>query len=207
MSQHLLELLRHYFAQYGYWTIALALLLENAGVPVPGETVLLFASFLAVSEHALRLPWIIAVGIVAATFGDNLGYTVGHLGGRPLLDRWQHLFHVRPQHIARGERLFRRHGPLAIFFARFIFGMRVIAGPLAGVLRMPWRRFALFNGLGAITWVTAISLVGYFFGTQWSTLVRIFKEVDYVLLALLVLLLAWLWLRDRRRRARRSDRA
>lgn len=198
MSQHLLDLLRHYFAQYGYWTIALALLLENAGVPVPGETVLLFASFLAVSEHELDLPWIIVVGTLAATFGDNLGYVIGHYGGRPLLERWQHLFHVRPHHIARGERLFRRHGPVAIFFARFIFGMRVVAGPLGGVLRMPWRRFALFNALGAVTWVSVISLVGYFFGTQWGTLVHIFKDLDYALLGALVLLLLWLWLRRRK---------
>ncbi len=198
MSQHLLDLLRHYFAQYGYWTIAVALLLENAGVPVPGETVLLFASFLAVSEHELDLPWIIVVGTVAATFGDNLGYLIGHYGGRPLLERWQHLFHVRPQHIERGERLFRRHGPVAIFFARFIFGMRVVAGPLAGVLRMSWRRFALFNALGAVTWVSVISLVGYFFGTQWGRLVHIFKDVDYALLGALVFLLLWFWLRRRK---------
>ncbi len=197
----MLEVLRGYFAEYGYWTIALALLLENAGVPVPGETVLLFASFLAFSEHALHLPWIIVVGTAAATCGDNLGYVFGRKGGRPLLARWQHLFHIRPRHVSRGERLMQRHGPVAIFFARFIFGMRVVAGPLAGVLRMPWRRFAVFNALGAVTWVTVIALVGYFFGRQWSTLVAMFKDVDYLLLALVVLGLLWWWLRRRRRAA------
>jgi membrane-associated protein len=199
MSQHLLEVLRGYFAQYGYWTIALALLLENAGVPVPGETVLLFASFLAFSERHLHLPWIIVVGTAAATLGDNLGYLIGRQGGRPLLARWQRLFHIKPRHMARGERLVQRHGPVAIFFARFVFGMRVVAGPLAGVLRMRWPRFSLFNALGAVTWVTVISLAGYFFGRQWSTLVRVFKDADYVLLALVVLLLLWWWIRRRSR--------
>ena len=168
---------------------------------MPGETVLLFASFLAYSERALHLPWIIVVGTLAATAGDNLGYAIGRHGGRPLLERWQHFFHVKPRHIARGERLLHRHGPVTIFFARFIFGMRVVAGPLAGVLRMAWPRFALFNALGAVTWVTVIALVGYFFGRQWSTLVRIFKEADYVIVGVVVLLLVWFWVRRRRRAA------
>jgi membrane-associated protein len=198
MSQHLFELLRGYFAQYGYWTVAVALLLENAGVPVPGETTLLFASFLAYSEHALRLPWIIVAGTIAAAFGDNLGYVIGHRGGRPLLDRWKHLFHISERHIQRGERLFRRHGPLAIFFARFVLGMRIVAGPLAGVLHMPWRKFAVFNFLGAVTWVTAIALVGYFFGQQWNRLVQVLGEVDYLVLGALAALLLLLWVRRRR---------
>ncbi len=206
MSQHLFDLLRGYFAHYGYWTIAVALLLENAGLPVPGETVLLFASFLAYSQHELHLPWVILTGTLAATAGDNVGYLVGRHGGRPLLDRWKRFFRVRQQHIQRGERLFERHGPIAIFFARFVFGMRVIAGPLAGVLRMPWREFALFNALGAISWVTVISLVGYFFGSQWDRLVSMFKEVDYVVLGVLVLLLLWWWIR-RRRAGRALQRA
>ncbi len=199
MSDRIFELLRGYFGEYGYWTIALALLLENAGVPVPGETVLLFASFLAYSQNELRLPWIIVIGTLAAACGDNIGYAIGRHGGRPLLNRWRHVFHLSPRHILRGEHLFNRHGPLAVFLARFIFGLRVLAGPLAGVLRMRWRAFATFNALGAITWVTAVSLVGYFFGRHWDKLVRAFKELDLVLVVLLVLLLAWFWIRQRGR--------
>ncbi len=205
MSQYLFDLARGYFTHYGYWTVAVVLLLENAGAPVPGETVLLFASFLAYSQHELSLPLVILTGTLAATFGDNLGYQIGRYGGRPLLNRWKHLFHVRQQHIERGERLFERHGPVAIFFARFIFGMRMLAGPLAGVLRMPWPAFALFNALGAITWVTTISLVGYFFGSQWSALLRVVKDVDYVVLGLVALLLLWLWFRHRRRASRAAE--
>src|SRR5437879_12359286 len=77
MGQHLFELLREYLAHYGYWAVAAALLLENTGVPVPGETMLLLASFLAYSEHRLRLPYIILVGVCAATIGDNLGFLLG----------------------------------------------------------------------------------------------------------------------------------
>ncbi len=200
----LFELLRQYFDQYGYWTLAIALLLENAGLPVPGETVLLFASFLAYSERELHMPYIILVGIAAATLGDNIGYAIGHRGGRPLLDRYAHWFRIRPRTIARGERLFSRYGATTIFFARFVFGMRVIAGPMAGVLRMPWKRFAVFNFLGASLWVTVISLLGYFFGSQWDTLIKVLKRANFALVVAAVVIIVLLWLRHRRRAARRA---
>lgn len=183
LGSQLFDLLRGYFSVYGYWTLFLALLLENTGFPVPGETVLLFASFLAFSEQQLRLPHIILIGVVAATLGDNLGYGIGRRGGRLLLDRYAHLLRIRQETIARGERLFRRHGSLTVFVARFIFGMRIIAGPLAGVLRMPWGRFMLFNFLGATTWVTVISLLGYTFGEHWGELAKTLGRVNLALAA------------------------
>ena len=137
MSNYIFELLRGYLTHYGYWAVGVALLLENAGLPVPGETILLLASFLAYSEHKLGLPWIILVGVCAATLGDNLGFAIGYYGGRPLLERYQKTLRIRPKVIARGEELFARYGAITIFVARFIAGMRIIAGPLAGVLRMP----------------------------------------------------------------------
>ncbi len=205
MGERLFELLSRFFEDYGYWTVAIALLLENAGIPVPGETILLFASFLAFSERELHLPYIIVMGIVAATLGDNIGYWIGHRGGRPLLDRYCHIFHISPRMIRRGEGLFARHGTVTIFFARFIFGMRVIAGPLAGVLRMPWRLFAMFNFLGAALWVTTISLVGYFFGSEWDQLLKVVKRVNVGIFVVAAVVFAYVvWRYWRRRRAREA---
>ncbi len=197
--EHVAALLQSYFARYGYWTIAFALLLENAGVPFPGETVLLFASFLAYSQHDLRLPYIILVGTIAAAAGDNIGYGLGRWGGRWLLARYRSVFRIQPSTLDRGERLFERYGPAAVFFARFIFGMRVIAGPLAGVLRMHWQRFATFNVLGAGTWVVTVSLLGYSFGKHWDQLLPLFRRVNLVLAALVCLVLLALWWRYRRK--------
>jgi len=199
MAQHVLELLRGALVHYGYWAVAVALLLENAGIPVPGETILLLASFLAYSERGLHLSWIIFVGTLAATFGDNLGFAIGFHGGRPLLSRYQHIFHIRETTLARAERRFERYGPATIFFARFIVGMRIIAGPMAGVLRMPWRRFSLFNLLGAALWVTVISCLGYFFGSEWQWLVHFLKRFNLILAAIFILIAMALWLRSRRR--------
>ena len=180
MGDWVFELLRGFFQDHGYLTVFCALLLENAGIPVPGETILLFASFLAFDEQALRLPLIIVIGIVACTTGDNIGYWIGRRGGRPLLERYQKLFHIQTSSILRGERLFERFGSATIFLARFVFGMRIIAGPLAGVLRMRWPRFALFNFLGATVWVGVVSTVGYLFGEHWNRLLRFVGRANLI---------------------------
>jgi membrane protein DedA with SNARE-associated domain len=202
MTHSIFEFLRNAVVHYGYWAVAVALLLENAGVPAPGETVLLLASFLAYSQHELQLGWIIVVATIACTVGDNLGFALGYYGGRPLLERYQSLFRIPPKTLARGESLFARFGPATIFFARFVFGMRTIAGPLAGVLRMPWRKFLIFNFLGAALWVTVISCAGYLFGQHWHLLEEYIKRLDLVFVIVVVLGAAWYWWKSRREHPR-----
>ena len=198
MGHTILDTLRGFLADYGYWAIALALLCENAGIPVPGETTLLLASFLAYSEQKLHLGWIILVGTIAATLGDNLGYAIGHYGGRRLLVRYLRLFPSSRRAVEKGEKLFARYGSLTIFFARFVFGMRVIAAPLAGVLRMPWNLFAIFNLLGAVVWVTVIAAAGYFFGRNWRLLNRVLGRIDLALVAIIVAAAVFWWWKWRR---------
>src|SRR5215470_10731102 len=195
MGQSILDFLRNLIANYGYWAVGGALLLENTGIPVPGETILLLASFLSYSRDELQLPYIILIGICAATIGDNLGFAIGYRGGRPLLDRYRTTFRISEETILRGERLFDQYGAVTIFFARFIFGLRVIAGPLAGVLRMPWKRFAVFNFLGALLWVTVISLIGYKFGKHWDRLVDAVEQPNILIVvaAAIGVLLLWRW--------------
>jgi membrane protein DedA with SNARE-associated domain len=204
LTHHILAVLRGALVHYGYWAVAAVLLLENAGVPAPGETVLLLASFLAYSQRELQLPWIILVGTSAATMGDNLGYALGSYGGRPLLERYRNAFHVGDGAVARGERLFQRYGSVTILFSRFVFGLRVIAGPMAGILRMPWKSFAVFNLLGAALWVSTISLAGYFFGGRWRLLIHYMKRFDQVLVVVFILFIAIVWWRNRRTRVSKA---
>jgi membrane protein DedA with SNARE-associated domain len=198
MSHSLFDMLRSAVVHYGYWAVAGALLLENAGVPLPGETVLLLASFLAYSEHDLQLSWIIAVATLVTTVGGCLGFALGYHGGRPLLLRYQRVFRIPQTTLARGEGLFDRFGPVTIFFARFVFGMRVVAGPLAGTLRMPLRKFLIWNFLGAAAWVTAISGAGYLFGRHWNRLERVLKRFDIAVVVVALGLLALWWWRRRK---------
>src|SRR5260370_8456227 len=194
MNHSILDVLRNAVVHYGYWAVAGALLLENAGVPIPGETILLLASFLAYSEHDLQLPWIIVIATIAATLGDNLGFALGYYGGRPLLARYQSLFRIPDKTVTRGEGLFARYGAATVFLARFVFGMRILAGPMAGTLRMAWRKFLLFNLLGATVWGTAISTVRYLFWRHWHRLERGVKAFDMGLPILVLMApVVWWW--------------
>ncbi len=139
------------------------------------------------------------VATAACTLGDNLGYWIGFHGGRPLLHRYQSFFRISDEKIASGEKMFERFGPATVFFARFVFGMRIIAGPLAGVLRMQWRRFVLFNFLGAVAWVTVISCVGYLFGQHWQHLLRLVGRANAVVFVAAVVIAMFAWRRYRNR--------
>jgi membrane protein DedA with SNARE-associated domain len=193
MGHAIFDFLRVFVADYGYWAVALALLFENAGIPVPGETTLLLASFLAYSEHKLDLVWIIVIATCAASMGDNIGFGIGHYGGRRLLTRYQKVFRISQGALERGEKLFERFGAITVFFARFIFGLRIFAGPLAGVLRMPWKQFAVFNFLGAAVWVTVIAMVGYFFGQHWDAMEHVIGRFNLLGALAVLVLIPILW--------------
>ena len=206
MLEHIIELLRAYLVQYGYMTVAVALLLENAGVPVPGETVLLLASFLAFSEHRLHLSHIIVVGILAAIIGDNLGYVLGRYGGRPMLDRYRKVFFIKATTIADAEQIFERHGASTVLLARFVAGLRIVAGPLAGALRMNWVKFLVCNCVGATLWVVVIAGAGYLFGEYEEQLIRALHRANiWVFLAVCALLLFVCWRRSRKRKSTSVD--
>jgi membrane-associated protein len=201
MAEHIFHLLRESLAQYGYWAVAAVLLLENAGIPVPGEAVLLTASFLAFSEKRLSLPYIILTGTCAATLGDNLGFLIGYYGGRRLLARYGAILRLQASTVERGEALFAHYGAATVLMARFVAGLRVIAGPLAGVLRMHWRKFVLFNFIGAVLWVTAISCAGFFFGRHWQRLMQVFRTVNLGFLVLGALAVLVIWWRATRKKS------
>ena len=197
MSHHIFELLRGALVHYGYWAVAALLLLEGAGLPLPGETILLLASFLAYSEHELQLPWVIVVGTVASALGGEIGFALGQRGGRPLIERYRHVFSIRAETVERGDRLFERYGAAAVFLGRFLFGMRVLASLLAGALHMPWRKFVVFNFLGAAVWVSAICGAGYLFGGHWGRLAHDLRRVDLLVGIVVVVAGLWLWWRSR----------
>jgi len=202
MIHAVFDLLRNTVLHHGYWAVGAFLLIENIGIPVPGETILLLARFLAYSEHELQLFWIIVVATLVTAVGGSLGFALGWHGGRPLLDRYSTAFRIQPGIVVRGENLFARYGAATIFFARFVFGIRIIAGPMAGVLRMPWKKFLIFNFLGAGVWVTVIASAGYLFGRHWGRLERDIKRIDVVVAIVAVSVLMFWWRRIRNQNGR-----
>lgn len=198
----LFDHIARFIQTWGYWAVLFGLLGENAGLPLPGETILIFASFLAYKGEHLHLHWIIVVGICAATMGDNIGYLIGRGGGRPLLEKWKSIFHVSDDAIRVGEDFLNRRGALAIFVARFIAGLRIIAGPVAGVLRMPWRKFVLANAAGAVVWVSVISGASYTFGSSFESAIGAFKKAEIAVAVALAVF--WFFWRRHRKRILRS---
>ena len=156
------------------------LLAENAGLPLPGETTLMFASFLAHKTTQLQIGWVIAAGIAAAVIGDNICFALGRWMG-PRLLRWMKRKFNMEDDIATAQQQIRRRGPATVFWARYIFGLRTIVGPVAGALEMEWKQFLLYNVLGAITWVSAISICGYMFAKEFQTLLGFFEKASWII--------------------------
>jgi membrane protein DedA with SNARE-associated domain len=185
------------FARYGYAVVFFGVFLENTGVPVPGETMVLAGGALAHYGH-LSLPWVIAFAIVAATLGDNLGFALGRKGGRRLVERFGARVGVTPSRLRQFDRYFEKHGAKTVLVARFITGLRVVCAILAGGSGMQWPEFILFNAAGAVLWATTIALVGYFLGRSWDTIEHVVGSAGLAGLALVVgLVIVWL-LRSRR---------
>jgi membrane protein DedA with SNARE-associated domain len=147
----------------GYLALAGLVGAEASGVPVPGETALITASVLA-SRGGLAIEAVIPIAAAAAIVGDNIGYLLGARYGRRLLTRPGRTYEHRVKALQRGDELFERHGAKAVFFGRWIAGLRVWASWLAGMTAMPWRQFLVWNALGGMGWALCFGLVGYFGG-------------------------------------------
>ena len=148
-----------------YLLVGLIVGLESLGIPLPGEIVLMTAALLSSQGHVN--PFIVAVSaIIGAVGGDSIGYSIGHRGGKPLLERLGRRFprHFGPAQVGAAERSFQRWGMWAVFFGRFVALLRIFAGPLAGVLRMPYHKFLIANALGGIVWAGGITATIYYVG-------------------------------------------
>jgi membrane protein DedA with SNARE-associated domain len=185
--------------RWGYWAVLAGLLGENAGLPIPGETVLIFASFLARKGTRLEIEWVILIGILAATTGNSIGFLLGRkLGDRAILGT-KKLFRLHDEAIDAAKNQMRRHGAATVFWARYIFGLRTIAGPLAGMLGMEWKKFFLYNVLGAVTWVTSIAMVGYLFAKEFHILMGYFDKISWGAAMVVFTVVCLLWWREKKR--------
>jgi membrane-associated protein len=176
---------------------------ESGGVPLPGETALITAAVLA-SQGKLKIELAIPIAAAAAILGDNLGYLVSRKAGRWLLERPGRFERQRHEVLALGEPFFERHGPKAVFFGRFILGLRTWASWLAGATRMHWRSFVVWNALGGICWATAVGLIAYFLGRSAKNAIETFGLFGLIA-AVLALLSAFILRRRYRSRHRAAS--
>jgi membrane protein DedA with SNARE-associated domain len=205
MTQHLpgvLHSLEPTLDRYGYLAVAGLVLIEDFGVPVPGETVLILAAVYAATGR-LNIVLVALLGFFGAVAGDNLGFALGHFGGRRLAERYGRYVFLTPERLDKATGFFERHGGKVIVIARFVEGLRQANGIIAGTTGMHWARFLLFNAIGAALWVIVWTSVGYLSGSHINTIYRDATRYDaYLAAAIAVLLIAYI--ARRVVRARRS---
>lgn len=190
-----------YLDHYGYWALFGAILLEDFGMPVPGET-LLIASALLASQGEMHIVPVLLIACVAAVTGDNIGYGIGRFGGRKLVLRYGHYVLISEKRLQKAERFFLRYGGVVVVVARFVAVLRQLNGIVAGTVKMSWHRFLAYNMLGAALWVTFWSMLFYELGEKAFRLGAEFKTLDYFFLGGLVAAIAALAIHLLRRRRR-----
>jgi len=175
---------------YGYLAVGGLLLVESFGIPAPGETILVAAAIYA-GAGKLNIVAVAVIGFLAAVLGDNIGFAVGHVGGRRLALRFGRYVFLTPRRLDSAERFFTRHGGKVVTIARFVEGLRQTNGIIAGITGMVWRRFLVFNALGAALWVGLWVSVGDLAGTHITTIYDTAQRYQlYLLLAVALLLVA-----------------
>jgi membrane protein DedA with SNARE-associated domain len=189
---------------YGYLAVAGFVLLEDFGVPVPGETILILGAVYA-GTGRLNIVLVGLIGFLAALIGDNVGFAIGHFGGRPLVERFGRYILLTPERLDKATGFFERHGGKIVAIARFVEGLRQANGIVAGISGMHWAKFLVFNALGAALWVIVWTSVGYFSGSHIDTIYRAATRYDtYLAVAIAVFALAYIMRRLWKRRDRRT---
>lgn len=202
-----LETIQEIARQYGYGAVFLGIALENAGIPLPGETITLVGGFLAGSGE-LNYWFTLGSAIAGAVIGDNCGYWIGRTRGWPFLLRIGQLFRIPEAQIGEIKEQFSKNAAKAVFFGRFIALLRIFAGPMAGIAQMPYGKFFLCNLAGAALWASVMVTLAFFLGRIVSLEQLVAWIAQFAVIALL-LLTAWivvpLWLEARQVKKVRSE--
>jgi membrane protein DedA with SNARE-associated domain len=172
-----------FIQQYGYWAVFFAIYLEDFGVPLPGETTLIICSLFAVLGK-LNLPLVGVIGFAGAVLGDNTGYAIGHFGGRKVILKWGKYVFLTEKRLKKLENYFSRHGGRIVAVARFIQGFRQFNGIIAGISEMRWKKFLVFNLLGAALWVGLWVGAAALLSNDKKLLAEFIKRSEYILPAI-----------------------
>ena len=192
MNFGMLHELRPYVRHYGYPFIFISVMLENLGIPVPGEAVLI-AGGISAGIGDLSLLTVVLITILAAIVGNILGYWIGSKGGRKFLERYGKYLFIREKQLKKVDEFFIKFGDITIFFARFLTGVRVVAAIFAGAAQMRWKRFIVFSSLGAVAWALTFGYLGYLCARSIHTVGRYIFRIEMSILVLVMVVIVFLW--------------
>jgi membrane protein DedA with SNARE-associated domain len=206
MGKKILSFLIAHIHPYGYVLLLLVTILETSaflGMLVPGDTVVVLCGFLA-SQGKMKLQVVIPLASIGAITGDNIGYAIGYRFGLPFLTRHGKRLHVKEKHIRKAETFFKKHGGMSIILGRFVTYIRTFIPVLAGISRMDYKIFLLYNAIGGILWASILTTLGYLFGSSWELISRILGVTGTIVFFLGCAVIAAYFIIRRRRAAKRS---
>jgi len=189
---------------YGVWLVAVVIGLESMGIPLPGETTLVAAALYAGATGRVNIFFVVIAAAAGAIAGDNIGYWIGRHFGYPWILRHQSRLHLTPRRLKLGQYLFLRHGGKVVFFGRFVAVLRALAALLAGINRMDWRRFLVFNATGGILWASVYGFGAFLFGRR---LTNTLSSVGFLLAGAAIVLVVVGLIVARRHERRWADKA
>lgn len=198
------DLVTQIYDSVGYLGVALWVAIESVIVPIPSEFVLPFAGFLVGEGTSIEpltgQPWTLVLvtlaGTIGATVGALIAYAIGYFGGRPFLERWGSLLRITAHDLDRTDRFFARHGTKAAFFGRLIPVVRSLVSFAAGIAHMPLLPFVVFTALGSLPFTLVLVYAGMQLGANWETIGDVIKRFEYVILAVLaIVVIGFVWLR------------
>ncbi len=188
-AQYIINLLSPYILAHGYWVAFFGMMLENAGIPVPAETALIVCSFFA-SQGTLKIWLIIPIAILGDVLGDNIGFIIGRLGGRPLIEKYGHYVRLDKDKLDAMEALFKEKGGRTVFTAHFFATTRITAALIAGISHMHYPRFLSFNITAAVSFITFVAGATFAFGKSLDVMLRFFHLFRLAGLTIALLLVA-----------------
>jgi membrane protein DedA with SNARE-associated domain len=198
------ELVTQIYEAVGYLGVALWVAIESVIIPIPSELVLPFAGFLigqgTATEPLTGGPWnywlTVLAGTLGATVGALVAYGIGAWGGRPILERWGRWLGITAEDLDKADGFFARHGEAASFFGRMIPVIRSLVSFAAGIAHMNLAKFTIFTFLGSLPWTALLVFAGVQLGANWESVGAWLKRFEYVVIGVLVVIaIAWIWLR------------
>ncbi len=166
-----------YLNNYGYPAVFFGVLLEDFGIPLPGETILLTGALFS-TLGSFKIEWVALLGFCGAVIGDNIGYAIGTYAGRPAVLKYGRFVFLSPERLRKLEDFFAHHGGKVVIVARFLQGLRQFNGIVAGLSRMEWKRFLAFNMIGAGLWVGAWCAAGYYLSSRLGAILTGFQHFE-----------------------------
>jgi membrane protein DedA with SNARE-associated domain len=208
ISESLVDIAWHFVRDAGLPAVFVLMVAESACIPIPSEATMLFAGFAVAdpggssAHHHLTLFGIVAAGVLGNLVGSWIAYGVGRAGRLELVERHGHWLRLKPGHLAWADRWFARYGAPTVLFSRVLPIIRTFISLPAGVAKMPFGRFTVLTLAGCVPWVLGLALAGQAVGGEWTSVRKGFDYVDYAIVAIVVVGIAYAIVRRRQGRGR-----